>query len=104
MPENTNTWIQVVTNLPKEWIAVLMAMFISVLRILYDKEETNPMRILLEMLLCGSLSFTANYGLAAMGLAADSAVFVGGCIGYFGSVTVRGLAIKMLDKKLDKEG
>ena len=36
------------TKLPPEVAGALMAMFISVLRVIYDKEDTNPMRIILE--------------------------------------------------------
>ena len=104
MSDNTGVWLQVLNNVPKEVVAVIMAMFISALRIIYDKEATRPVRVILEMLLCGSLSFTANYGLAAIGLSTDWSVFVGGCIGFVGSLTVRALSIKLLNQRLNCKG
>ena len=106
MPENTNAWITALNNLPTEAIGVLMAMFIAILRVIYDREETKPMRIILESLICGALSLTASSGIIALGLNINWSVFVGGVIGYFGSTTVRSIAIKVLNsriKKSDKE-
>lgn len=102
MPDNPNTWIQSLNNLPAEAAGVLMAMFIATLRVIYDKEETKPIRILLEALLCGTLSLTASSAIIAMDLDVNWAVFVGGVIGYFGSATVRALAVKFINSKVEK--
>lgn len=90
------------TKLPPEVAGVLMAMFISVLRVIYDKEDTKPMRIILEAGICGGLSLTASYGIAALGLDVNWAVFSGGVIGYLGSATVRQIAMLVLKNKVGK--
>jgi len=100
MPDNPNTWTDILNNLPPQISGVLMAMFIAVIRILYDNEETKPMRVFLEALLCGALSLAASSGILAMGLDINWAVFVGGSIGYFGSASVRDFALNFLDKKI----
>lgn len=90
-------------KLPPEAAGVLMAMFIAALRVVFDREETKPMRILLESGICGGLSLTASSGILAMGLDMNWAIFAGGAIGYFGSATVRQLAIKAINGKIDSK-
>lgn len=89
-------------KLPPESAGVLMAMFMAVLRVIYDKEETKPMRILLESVICGALSLTASSGILAMGLNMNWAIFVGGAIGYFGSATVRSIALKLIEYRVKR--
>ena len=79
-----------------------MAIFIAILRIIYDGKETRPMRILLEAAICGALSLTVSYGIIALGLNHNWSIFGGGAIGYLGSATVRGMAIKLLNSKVNK--
>lgn len=79
-----------------------MAMFVATLRVIYDREETRPMRIILESLICGALSLTVSSGILAIGLDTNWAIFAGGSIGYFGSAAVRGLALKFIEKKMDE--
>ena len=100
MPDNPNTWITSLNQLPAEVGGVLMAVFIAVLRVIYDKEETKPIRIAMEALICGALSFTISYAIMAMGLDMDWAIFAGGTVGYFGSATVRNLSVALIKKKI----
>ena len=103
MPDNTHSFISTLNGLPAEVAGVFMAMFIAVLRIIYDKEETKPMRIILEAFICGSLSLTVSFGIIALGLSHSWSVFAGGVIGYFGSATVRAVAMRILDSKVNKD-
>jgi len=100
MLDNPNTWIQTLNQLPAEVGGALMAIFIAVLRVIYDKEETQPMRVMLESLICGALSLTISYAIIALGLNINWAIFAGGTIGYFGSATVRVFAIKVIRAKI----
>lgn len=100
MPDNPNTWVQALNNIPAELAGVLMAMFIAALRVIYDKEETSAMRVFLESLICGALSLTVSAGLAALALNHNWAVFVGGVIGFFGTFTIRRVALKLLSSRL----
>ena len=86
-------------NIPPEISGALMAVFISILRVIYDQRETKPMRIVLESLICGALSLTASSGILALGLNMNWAIFAGGTIGYLGSESVRSFAIKIISKK-----
>ncbi len=102
MPDNPNTWTDILSRLPSEmWEAGLMAVVISVLRVIYNKEETKPLRIMLEAGICGCLALTAHFGLAAIGLDTSQwSPFIGGVIGYLGSASVRGLALRAINSKI----
>lgn len=100
VPDNPNTWLTTLNQLPSDILGGIMAMLIAVLRVIYDKEETRPTRIFLESLLCGALSLVFSSAISAMELDKDWAIFVGGMIGFFGTVTVRSLAIKFVSSKI----
>ena len=88
-------------RLPPELAGVLMAMVIAVIRVIYDKEDARPVRVMLEAFICGGLSLTASSAIIAMELDVNWAIFAGGTIGYFGSATVRQFALKLLRRKID---
>lgn len=102
MPSNPDNWVGVINKLPPGIAGVFLAMFVAVLRVLYDKKETRPMRILLESAVCGGLSLTATYGILAMGLDSNWAIFTGGVIGYLGAETVRGFALTFIRRNIKK--
>ena len=77
-----------------------MAIFMSVLRIVYDKEETSFIRILLEGLICGALTVTVGSALVALGYGQNWYLFCGGAIGFMGSQSIRVLAHKVINKKV----
>jgi len=103
MPDNPNNWIDAMNRLPPEFGGVLMAIVISILRVIYDRKETKPLRILLEAGICGALSLSVTYGIYALGLNSNWAVFAGGAIGYIGSQTIRELTVKLISNKIDSE-
>lgn len=80
-----------------------MAVAISILRVIYDKEETKPLRIMLEAGICGALSLSVTYAIYAMGLNSNWAVFAGGSIGYIGSQSIREIAVRFIRKKIECE-
>ena len=83
------------------WVGgFIMALTISVLRIVYDKEETNFFRILLESLICGALTITVGSALNAMGYGPNWYLFCGGVIGFMGSQSIRAIAYTVIRKKL----
>lgn len=88
-------------KIPPELAGVALAMVISFLRIVYDHQETRPIRIILESLICGALSLTAFYGVKAMGLDVDWSIFVGGAIGYLGPTSIRALLLKVINRRID---
>lgn len=104
MPDQLKELITHARDLPPEAAGVLLAMFMSIIRVFYDQEETKPARMIMEAIICGGLSLTMSFGIRAMGLADDWAIFFGGVIGYFGSIWVRAYAIKVLDRKVGVKG
>lgn len=79
-----------------------MAVMISVLRVVYDREETSFTRIMLEALICGALSVSAGSALDAMGYGQNWYLFCGGVIGFMGSQSIRAIANRFITKKIDK--
>lgn len=100
MPDNPNNWVNTANTLPPVWGAVVLAMAMSVLRVIYDEKETKPIRIIIESLMCGALTLTAGYGVMAMELSLYWAIFAGGMVGFFGVEVVRMLILKLLKKKV----
>lgn len=80
-----------------------MAFVMSVLRIIYDKQETSVMRILLESLICGALTIASGSALDALGYGQEWYLFCGGFIGFMGSQFIRKLAQKLVMRKIDEE-
>ena len=76
-----------------------MAMVISVIRVIYDRKETNFFRILMESIICGALSVSAGSALDAMGYGQNWYLFCGGVIGFMGSQSIRALANKYISTK-----
>jgi len=95
-----NEWIKELHQHP-EIGGVGMAMLLSVLRVMYDKKKGKVPRVIFESTTCGALAFSINAGVAAFGLPSDWFVFVGGAVGYFGATTVREIALKLINKKLN---
>lgn len=82
-------------------MGVVLAVVISVLRVIYDKEETKPLRIMLEALLCGSLAVVAGSAINAMGMSQDWTLFAGGVVGFIGSQTIRNFAIIHIKNRVE---
>ena len=80
--------------------AVFLAFIIAFLRVVYDRKETAPLRIFLECLICGFLTFAVHHAIIALGLSVDWSIFAGGFIGFFGTYTVRAFSLKFINKKM----
>ena len=76
-----------------------MAVVMSTIRIIYDKKETNLLRIVMESFICGALSVSAGSALDAMGYGQNWYLFCGGFIGFMGSQSIRALANKYITNK-----
>lgn len=100
MNDEAHWIVRMLTNLPPAVGGVIMAIFVAVLRVVYDKEETSVVRIALEALLCGCLTLAG--GSAAMALGVDDGwhLFIGGMVGFIGSAGVRKIAYKAIDRKI----
>lgn len=97
MVEQLKTFLE---NTPP-WVGgALMAIVISALRVVYDREETSFIRITLESLICGALSVSAGSALDAMGYGQNWYLFCGGVIGFMGSQSIRVIANKFFASKV----
>ncbi len=94
--------VQALNSLNPAAAGILMALFVSLLRIVYDDRDTKPIRIMLESTICGALSLTINSGVMAMGFGAHWSVFIGGTVGYIGSTKIRAIALSMLSNHINK--
>lgn len=100
MPDQIKELIVASKGLPPELFGMIMSMVMAALRVIYDQEETRPLRVILEGLICGGLSLTASFAIRALGLDINWSIVAGGTIGYFGSLWVREQAIRVLRKKV----
>jgi len=86
------------------WIGgAMLAILTSVLRVVYDQEETRPLRIFLESAICGSITVTFGSALVAMGYDQSWYLFIGGSVGFMGSQWIRALANRLINKKIGEE-
>jgi len=90
------------SELPPQLAGALMSVVIAFFRIIYDQEETKPVRAMLECFMCGALSLAAGSAIKALGADDNWILFVGGCIGYLGPLTVRALLLSMIKRRIDK--
>lgn len=81
-------------------LGVIMSILMSVLRILRDKEESKFSSIMIESLLCGTISFTIGSAVHAMGYNGWD-YFIGGMVGMAGSQWVRVMAMRFVKNKVE---
>ena len=82
-------------------LGILLAIFIAVIRVIYDREETSAIRVLLESVLCGALALIAGTAINALGLSQDWTLFAGGMIGFMGSQSIRVYANLLIKSKVN---
>lgn len=102
MADDPNQIAGLIAKVPPEMQGAIMAMAVAFLRVVYDRKETQPLRIALESVLCGAISLTISYGIMAMGMDMKWAVFGGGAVGYLGPVTVRMFAYRFIGSRIER--
>jgi lambda family phage holin len=85
---------------PPETQAFFLAILIAALRVVYDNEETKIMRVCLESLICGLLSVAIFHLFNALAMSPSFSVFAAGMVGFLGTNSVRGIAVKIINKRL----
>lgn len=103
MPESLKDLISGAQQMGPAASGVLLAMVMSFLRRVYNKEEGRLTCRAQEALICGGLCLTLNFAFGALGMDPNWTAFAGGIIGYFGSKTVRGLVLKAVNKRIDEQ-
>ena len=79
-----------------------MALTVSILRIIYDKEDSTWIRTISEGLICGALTLAIGSGVEALGFGNGWHLFIGGMVGALGSQYIRTFAKKFINTKASK--
>jgi lambda family phage holin len=102
MPDKPDTWAKFVEAMGNPLLqGAIMAIIISLLRVLYDAKETSKRRILFEALICGGLSLSASSVIAWMEWPSNLSVAAGGFIGFLGVTAIRELVTRFIGRKVD---
>ena len=102
MPDKPDTWakfLEVVSN--PLWQGAIMAVIVSLLRVMYDAKETSKRRIFFEALICGALSLVASSLIEWMAWPSSLSVAAGGSIGFLGVTAIRELVTRFIGRKVD---
>lgn len=102
MPDKPDSWakfLEVVSN--PLWQGAIMAVIVSLLRVMYDAKETSKQRIIFEALICGALSLVASSLIEWMAWPSSLSVAAGGSIGFLGVTAIRELVTRFLGRKVD---
>lgn len=83
------------------WQGAIMAVSLSLLRVLYDAKETSKLRIVLEALMCGGLSLSVSSIIEWMAWPPNLSIGAGGAIGFIGITAIRELIIRLISRKID---
>lgn len=103
MPEKdiiTAAWAGL-TGLSAATKGAVMATIIAVLRVMYDGKETDKARMLLEALICGSLSLCATSVIGWLNMPADMSIAAGGAVGFLGVQTMRDFMMRWFGRQVD---
>lgn len=102
MPDKPDTWARIVAAISNPlWQGMIMAIVVSLLRILYDAKETSKRRILFEALICGALSLVASSLIEWMAWPPSLSVAAGGTIGFLGVTAIRELVTRFIGRKVN---
>jgi len=102
MPDRPESWAKFWEAMSNPLLqGAIMAILISLLRVLYDAKETSKRRIIFEALICGGLSLSASSVIAWMEWPSNLSVAAGGAIGFLGVTAIRELVTRFLGRKVD---
>lgn len=104
MPDkDPNNWLELFQLIPDSLKGAMMAFIVSMLRLMYDNQEPNWLRRILEGLICAFLAWGAFSLVRATGLSNDFAFVSSVLIGFMGADFVREKARMFINKKADKK-
>ena len=95
MPDSTINGIQALIG------GFVLSFILTVLRVIYDDQESRWQRVLFEALLNSSLTVASWAMVIAFDYPPVLAVGLGGLFAFLGVNTVRGAARKYINKKID---
>ncbi|MGB0467747.1 MAG: phage holin, lambda family [Pontibacterium sp.] len=91
---------RILQDIPPWFGGLIMAVVMSAMRVVYDRQETSFTRIVLESLICGALTVAAGSALNALGFDQNWYLACGGFIGFMGSQSIRAIANSIIRSKL----
>lgn len=102
MPDRPESWAKFWEAMSNPLLqGAIMAILISLLRVLYDAKETSKRRIIFEALICGGLSLSASSVIAWMEWPSNLSVAAGGAIGFLGVTAIREMVTRFIGRKVD---
>lgn len=91
-----------VKDAPPILMSTVLAIVIAILRVVYERQETSALRMILEAVLCGALALMAGSAIKALGMSEDWTLFAGGAIGFVGSQSIRAYADSFINSKFKR--
>ncbi|WP_437438191.1 phage holin, lambda family [Azotobacter beijerinckii] len=103
MPDKPETWAWLAAWLEHNWPALyagVLAFVIAAFRIAYTGGRRR--QLLLEAPLCGFIGLGVSYSTELLGVSPSVGAFFGAMVGLIGVETVRALASRLLQQKVDQ--
>lgn len=84
-------------------MSALLSALVGCLRVIYDGKERRWLRVLLEGLLCGLMTFSVVTAATAYGISERYGAGIGGFIGFIGTDHIRRWARSLAKRKFQDE-
>lgn len=94
--KDPNNWLHA------EIMAPILSFVLAFLRTIYQDQEPRWVRRFLESAICGLITLSSGFGINALGVNGDWKYAVAGGIGFLGTEYIRSVAVKFINKKVDK--
>lgn len=78
----------------------MLSFVLALLRTMYQGDEPNWSRRLLEAVICGMLTLSVGYGIDAMGISGEWKYAAAGAVGFLGTDYIRTVAQKFINNKV----
>lgn len=103
MPDRPDTWTWLAELLQEHSAAAyaaLLAFLVAVFRIIYEGGRLKQVAI--EAPLLGLLALVVSNAVSLLGISPEVAPFFGGMVGFIGVEGTREMAMRILDKRVDR--
>lgn len=92
---------------PNNWLsaeimAPLLSFILALLRTMYQDNDPSWIKRLLESTICGLITLSSGFAINALGMSGDWKYAVAGGIGFLGTEYIRTIAIKFINRKVEK--
>lgn len=94
--KDPNNWLHA------EIMAPILSFVLAFLRTIYQDQEPRWVRRFLESSICGLITLSSGFAIDALGVNGDWKYAVAGGIGFLGTEYIRSVAVKFINKNVDK--